>query len=532
VQQDFEAFTFEQFVGVLRRRLLLVVLCVVVVAGGAFGFARQQARKYTTTASLSFGVDLLSQQIAGLPASGGTPSSLLAQQASDVERVRFGDMAAKTAAVLGRGLTAGQVASSLTVAGQGESSVVDVSVTASSPGLAAAIANVYSAQFVKEQQHANSLYFKSALALVRKQLAALSPQQRVSAAGGPLVSREQTLTLLAELHYGNAQLAQEAVAPSSPSSPKTSRDTALGGFIGLVLGLGLAFVLERTDRRMRRLKDLESVYRLPLLGAVPKSSVLARGGRGKDGGLVALASSEAEAFSLIRAHLRFFNIDRELRTIMVASAAPGDGKTTIARHLAEAAAWSGSRVLLLESDLRNPTLAQHFGIRPGAGLAEVLIGASTAEHAIQHIDLEASPTEAGKGRTLDVLFAGAVLPPNPTELLESHAMNALLQHAKSSYDLVVIDTPPLAAVSDAFPLLAKVDGVVIVAWVGRSQRDTAAQLQQVLTNSDAPLLGIIANATKTGSPAIYPTHSHHKPPPATPSNNGSTPTPTLTPTNT
>ena len=102
-----------------------------------------------------------------------------------------------------------------------------------------------------------------------------------------------------------------------------------------------------------------------------------------------------------------------------------------------------------------------------------------------------------------MLVAGAVLPPNPGEMLDSHAMESVLEHAKSAYDLVVIDTPPLNAVSDAFPLLTKVDGVVIVGWVGRSRRDAAQRLHQVLTSSGAPLLGVVANGAKSGDTSTY-----------------------------
>jgi capsular exopolysaccharide synthesis family protein len=441
---------------------------------------------------------------------------LAAQQASNVELVKGGDTAAKTARLLGDGLTAEQVAGSLGVKGQGESSVVDVSAAATSPVLAAAIANTYSRQFVNEQQSANRQYFKSALALVNKQLAALSPKQRVGPDGVELQDRAQTLGLLAELDYGNIQVAQEALAPTSPSSPKTKSNTILGAVLGLLLGLGVALLLERLDNRIRRPEDLETIYRLPVLGVVPKSTALDGGGK-----RVVLPPAEAGTFSLIRAHLRFFNINRDLRTVLVASPVLGDGKSTIARHLAEAAARLGSRVLLLEVDLRHPTLARQLDIKSGPGLADVLIGAIPMDEATHTVTLEAPPGEGASGRTLDVLAAGAVLPPNPGELLESDAMGIVLQRAKSAYDLVVIDTPPLTAVSDAFPLLTKVDGVVIVGWVGRSRRDAAEQLHQVLASSGAPLLGVIANGSKGSSgPGIYAYAKHDNSLPVVASANG------------
>jgi protein-tyrosine kinase len=112
--------------------------------------------------------------------------------------------------------------------------------------------------------------------------------------------------------------------------------------------------------------------------------------------------------------------------------------------------------------------------------------------------------KAAAGIRFDVLVAGAVLPPNPGELLESQAMDSLLEQAKVTYDLVVIDTSPLTSVSDAFPLLSKVDGVVIVGRVGYSRREDAEQLHQVLSSSGAPLLGVIANEAKSGGPVPYP----------------------------
>ncbi len=381
--------------------------------------------------------------------------------------------------------------------------MVSVSATTTSPALSAAIANTYAQQFVKEQQSSQLHYYRSALAIVRKQLATLPRQERAGSAGAQLQDRAQTLSLLSELKEGNVKVAAEAAVPSAPSSPKTSRNMILGVVVGLLIGLGLAFVLERLDRRIKGPEDLEAIYRLPLLGAIPESAALARSAREKGGARAVLPAAEAEAFSLVRAHLRFFNVDRDVRTVVVASPAPEDGKTTVARHLAEAAARLGSRVLLLEVDLRHPTLAQQLDIRAGPGLADVLIGATAMGDATQEVELEAPPGEGAEGRTLDALVAGAVLPPNPGELLDSHAMESVLEQARSAYDLVVIDTPPLNVVSDAFPLLTKADGVVIVGWIGRGRRDVAQRLHQVLAGSGAPLLGVVANGSKSGDAGAY-----------------------------
>jgi succinoglycan biosynthesis transport protein ExoP len=504
MQQDPETLNFEQVVGVLRRRAPLILLCCVLAAGAAYGFSKRQAKRYATTASVIFSNNSLSQQIAGLSSSGGTTAQ--AQQANDVELVRGGETAAKTAGRIGRGLTAEKVANSVSIAGQTESDVVDVVATSTSPKLAAVIANTYARQFVAEQQSANSDYFKSVLALVNKQLAGLTPQQRSGADGLQLENRAQTMRLLAELNYGNAHAGQEAFVPTSPVSPKTSKNVILGLLVGLFVGLGLAFLLERIDPRLRRPEDLEAIYRLPLLGVVPKSTVLARSARRTEMSRAPLPPAETEAFNLIRAHLRFFDVDRDLRTLVVASASLGDGKSTVASRLAEAAARLGSRVLLLELDLRRPTLAQQLHIQSGPGLVDVLIGAVPMGEATQSVELKGTADRGHVTRTLDVLVAGTVLPPNPAELLESHAMTAVLEQARSAYDLVVMDTPPLTVVSDALTLLRKVDGVIVVGWIGRSRRDAAEALQKVLASSGAPLLGVVANGSRAGIRDAYVGH--------------------------
>jgi capsular exopolysaccharide synthesis family protein len=211
-----------------------------------------------------------------------------------------------------------------------------------------------------------------------------------------------------------------------------------------------------------------------------------------------LPAGDEEAFARICMQLRDF----ELRTLMVASAAPRDGRTTVAHHLATAAARMGWVALLLEADFRHPTLAGQLDLQPWVGLSDVLRGELSLWSATQLVDLDPARAHASAGQmrmgepVLYALTAGAPLPPNPGELIESPAMAAVLEQAHSSYDLVVIDTPALGDFSDAFPLLTQVDGVIIVGRVGSGRREVAEHLHEVLEIAPVPLLGVLANGVK------------------------------------
>jgi succinoglycan biosynthesis transport protein ExoP len=488
--------SFHQALAVLRRRTPAILLCFIVATGGAFGLSKIEAKKYTATAELLFTNSQLANEVAGLPtvSSGGATQQSL--QDTNVELVQIGDMAAKTANQLGHGLTKHSVKTAVAVTPQGDTNVVNVSATSTSPTLAAQIANIYSTIFVDEQENADHQYYVSALAAINQQLAKLSPSARSSAQGIALQDRAQSLATLAEIPAGIVQIASAASTPTSPSSPKVARNTIVGAVLGFLLGLFLALLLERLDQRIREPKDLEAIYGVPLLGVVPESNAFARTPRRDALPQRPLPGREAEAFHLIRAHLRYFKVDRDLRSLLIGSAGSGDGKTTVARYLAVAAAQMGSRVLFIEADLRRPSIAQQFGVDTGPGLADVLIGAASLSDATQMVELDPRAGHASQGCQLAVLVAGAEPPPNPGGLLESHAMERVLENSIARYDLVILDTAPLAVVSDTFPLLNRVDGVILVGRVGYDRRDVAQRLCQTLEGGGSPLLGVIANGFK------------------------------------
>jgi capsular exopolysaccharide synthesis family protein len=500
---------FEKALSILRRRAPVIVLCLLLVAGVAFALSEQQTKQYTATAALVFNTNQPNQQVAGLTEVSST--SPQAQQSTNVKLVELGNTAGLTAKRLAAGFTVQEIKSKLSITPQGESNIVDVSATAASPALATTIANTYAQEFVKEQARSSRQYFGSALTLLRKEFAALPRQQRTGPQGLALTDRAQSLQILSQLQSGNVQVAQAATPPSGPSSPKVARNTMLGGVLGLLLGVGIAFLLDRLDRRIKDPDDLERIFRLPLLGTIPDSPAYPRHVVAEQGAVpVPLPPGELEVFRMLRARLRYFNVDRDVRTVLVTSAASDDGKTTVVQNLAEAAASMGSRVLVIESDLRRPTLAARFALARAPGLAEVLISAIGVEAAVQ----ETSVVPAGNGGSarspVSILAAGAP-PPNPAELIESHAMEHVLEWAAANYDLVLLDTPPLSVVPDAIPLLRRSDGVLIVSRLRKNTRDGAARMREELVSLGAPLLGVVANGFKTRRTPGYSYDYYHAP---------------------
>ena len=336
------------------------------------------------------------------------------------------------------------------------------------------------------RREADRAKINQAIVLSQKKLSLMPSGSARGIRGRLLRQRIDQLQTVADLQTGNAELVQPASSPTVPSSPRPKRDAALAAALGLLLGIALAILIERLDRRLRDPKEVEEVIERPVLGAVPRSRVLSRGRVGNK----PLPPGEAEAFRMLRANLRYFNVDRHLSSVLVTSAAPGDGKSTVAANLAFASAETGANVLLLEADLRHPTLASLLGLPSTPGLTNVLAGISTLEEVTQHAPV---PGRSEDDRALDVVVSGPI-PPNPSDLMESARLRDLIHEAEKQYDLVVIDTPPTSVVSDAIPLLNQTSGVIVVARLGKTTRDALAHLRTQLINLEAPTLGVVVNS--------------------------------------
>jgi capsular exopolysaccharide synthesis family protein len=495
-----ENITLRALAAVVRRRGWLIVVCAIIAGAPTYFYFHRKPPTYNATAALLFNETSTSAQlITGAQAVSSSDTSPLA---TDVELLYLGNTPYATARALGRGWSAARVRNAIAVSSVGATNVVDVTATAGSPAQAARIANLYSNNFVATQASSTTSYYKNALDVVTRQLAALGPHGSSSTAGLALEEREQTLADLASLPPDQVQVVQAALPPTSPSGPKTTRNTAVAVIVGVLIGLGLIFLMHRLDQVLRELSDVEAVYGLPVLGIVPRNPVL-----GPNRSPVRESSTHrmplilATEFDLMYARLRYYDVDVPLRVILVTSALPASGKTTVSCQLAAAAARAGMKTLLIECDLRRPTVSRVLDINARAGLSDVLIGKATLNESVVSTEVDAWGASELATPAFDTLIAGRTTPPNPTELLASGAMAHLLEVARSEYALIVIDTAPIAAVSDSFPLLAMADGVVVVARLGQERRDVSRFTLKSLRDVGANLLGTVVNGSSARSGA-------------------------------
>jgi capsular exopolysaccharide synthesis family protein len=449
-----EESDLSQIAQAIRRRIWVVALCFAAATLAAVALTVRAEEQYAATSAL------LLRAAAGVEPQRAVDTNL--------QLLSLPIIAERTADRLSE-LSAEEVEASVVTSQQGESDIIQITATASSPTEAARIANAFSAEFLEFRE-----------------------------GGGANRERLQT---------GRVEVVEPATPSSSPVSPKPVRNVAFGALIGLVLGIGLALVLEQLDRRVKRRDDLAEATGLTLLATVPKRKAFDRAHLGHG----SLSPAETEVFRMLRANLRYFKINHDIKSVVVTSADPGEGKTLVALGLALAAVSSGERVLLIEADLRDPGLTSVLGLPAEDGLSWVLSDDEVGSLAEAVIQVRAGDLADAVGDAmLDVVPAGAI-PPNPNELVESQRMRQMIMQAEEAYDLVVIDTPPVLVVSDAIPLIMSSSGVLAVSGLGVSTHTSAADLAEQLERLGAPVLGLVANfAEHTGR--SYDGYGYGRPP--------------------
>jgi len=319
----------------------------------------------------------------------------------------------------------------------------------------------------------------------------------------------------------NVHIIDEAIEPLYPVKPKKKLNVLLGILIGLGLGVGIAFMIEYFDNSVKTPEELEQMG-FSVLTSIPRIEMdkvkkkfekkYANMGQHEAQRIEARLithldpkSPVAEAYRSLRTNLQFSKVDHKLRTILVTSAGPKEGKSTSATNLAIALSQAGQKVVLVDADLRRPVVHSIFGISKEEGLTNYLMEAIPYEKLIKDTFLD----------NMKIITSG-VLPPNPSELLASKKMENMLDRLKNDFEMVVIDSPPVIAVTDAAILSTKVDGTILVVASGQTNKDALARAKTQLESVDSVLLGTLLNGVNVegmyGSYYYYYYHHYYSKP--------------------
>ena len=492
------------YVRALLRRKWTVIIVTVLAAGAALGLSEIQTPVYQASSKI-----LLQQSSTQQDAGGGVSINYSTVNVSD-EITVLGSPAVQ--ALVRQRLGTVPPISGDTVSG---TDVMTVTANSTVPSRAAVIANAYANAYLQSiQGQAAGTLASSAQTLQAKintlqaqitalnaQVSRASPEQRptVQATVTPQVSAisQQIATLQQQISsfqsgassgQSGGQIVALATTPTSPASPQKVRNGLLGLAGGLVLGIGLAFVREAMDDTITTREDIDRAQPgLPVLGIIPAVS----SSRQRHGlevvSTVRPHSAAAEAYRSLRTSIQFLGLDRPLRTLQVTSTRTSEGKTTTLANLGVALAGAGQRVIMVSCDLRRPLLHDFFGLSNDEGFTSVLLGGTHLSAALQDV-----PNLGG----LQVLASGPK-PPNPSELLSTPPAAELISTLCERADLVLVDSPPALAVTDAVVLAPRLDATVVVVSSGHTTRRDLDRALELLGQVDAPVVGAVLNSDST-----------------------------------
>jgi polysaccharide biosynthesis transport protein len=314
-----------------------------------------------------------------------------------------------------------------------------------------------------------------------------------------LTSRVEDLQIRENARRSTARVLERALTPLRPVRPRKVANIALSLFLGLLLGSCLAFLLESLDDRVTTPDEVDRLLGLPVLGYIPAIA-------GERRLLHALPSHSAvaESYRTLRSGISFSSVDAPLTTLALSSARPGEGKSTTAVNLALAMAMDGRSVILVDTDLRRPSIHRVLGLRSAPGVTDVLTGQCPLEDAFQSV----------RGHEVLVLTSGPI-PPNPAEMLNTAGMENLIRQLREKADIVIFDTPPCLGITDAQVLGAKLDGVVLVAEMGEARKAEMRRARELLDQAHIRVLGVVFNKISEQSADYSYRYAYYRSPYAT-----------------
>jgi polysaccharide biosynthesis transport protein len=498
--------TLRDYLRVVREQRLLICIVAAVFAGVALWLAERQDPVYEARAAVAFVDQSQDYLLVGTPvAAQAMPAVRASSEAATVTRTQVLAKAAKelrTKVPLAR--LRGAIASTPDLS----TGMVIVKSRWNDGSFAARLSTSVARAFAALEVSGAKERYRIAARDLRKTIRGLSPkrpsERYTRALNVERLNRVETLERIAH----PASVAREAVAPANPISPRPVRDALLGLLLGLTVGLLAAFVRDALDRRLRGTSEISEELRMPIIGHL-RGDVLGRTLMSSNG-RPALNEADFEAFRILRTNLDFLDVDSPLKTVVVTSPLPEEGKSTVAVSLACAYAVAGKRVLLVECDLRRPTLAHRLGIEPQPGISDYLLGQAEPKDVVRTVPVTAPDGDGAEpGRVPMIACIAAGRPsPRPAELLGSKRFNGFLGQVAEAYDKVILDATPLLSVVDALELLPQVDGVVMCVRAQRTTRDQARAARSALEHFPQQPRGVVVTGVRPGDEADYGYYSY------------------------
>lgn len=371
------------------------------------------------------------------------------------------------------------------------------------PEAIARLANAFARAYTSLTARAARAQAKLARIAAERRLAAVPPTLEMQATRTELTQELARLRVEETSAPPTARQLEPAAAPSSPTGPNPRRNALFALVLSAVIAMLLAYGLELLDRRVNRLEDVSEHYGRPVLVAIPRAYAEEQ----NSNGVLRLSPPFVEPFRTLRTALQLHATDpadeedgdRALSAILVTSAIVGEGKSTVARNLALAYLEAGVSVALVDADLRRPSLAADFGVSNEPGLADVLSDRRSVDEVIRVVRQRhngAAPSPDASSRFGLTLLSSGKLTGDPAALLAGSRLVRVISLLRASHEVVIIDSPPLLAVSDAVALLATVDGVLLVTRLRATPISAVEQLNDLLERvRDANILGVVANDT-------------------------------------
>lgn len=486
------------YLNVMRARKGVIIVATLIVAAVALAVSLIQPSVFESEARV-----LISERDTGAALLGNLIPELSSQPEralqTQVQLVEVRPVAEATIKKLGIEQSPEELLAQVDVAAVGQTNIVSIKAEAPTPEGAADIANTMAAEYVSASQERKRASIKEAADEVEQRLdqsrrdildlgRRLQSSGRSSELDAELQIATGTYTTLAEqleqlrinerLESGAGTVVQPAVPDANPVAPQPLRNTLLGLLVGLVFGVGMAFLYEYLDNTIKSTEEAEKVFGAPVLGIVPLEK-LEKGQKRRLTIIEAPGSSAAEAYRVLRNSIDFVNFEHDLRTLLVTSAVPSEGKSTVSANLAVSLAQAGKKVVLVSCDFRRPTTTQFFNVNNQVGLSDVLTGAQSLKAALQR-----------PGDDQLLILTSGKMPPNPSELLASSKMEEIIESLEEWADWVIVDTPPVLAVADPVSVARWADGVLMVTKAGESTREAASKAVEILGKVGARILGV------------------------------------------